>query len=263
LLRLFFTITDKNLLKVRKVPDHEAIPGSAIFEGIEFAMTTPQYMMTWTSLLPDLEPDEARQLLRFVSARYPFSPDYEKLKAVCLDAVFSDHSDEWIFFGGSFNPWHAGHQACLKLVAEDKPCFVLPDRNPFKEIRELDPVFTTLSLSAQVKFKKNQFLVPTFLLNDQKNPTAEWIGRVRKNMPDKKLSLLMGHDSLEAITKWTHAQELLNEVHCLYVVSRLETDAARDTAAAPAKKMAPKLNVEFLGHHDFENLSSTNLRKKN
>jgi nicotinate (nicotinamide) nucleotide adenylyltransferase len=259
---LYFTITDKNLLKVRKVPENESIPGSAVFGDIEFAMTNPHYMMTWTSLLPDLEPEEAMSLTRFVSARYPFSPEYEKLKSVCLDAVYTDYSDEWVFFGGSFNPWHAGHQACLKLIDENKPCFVLPDRNPFKELRDLDPVFATLSLSAQIKFKANQFLVPTFLLDSQKNPTVDWIERIRKEMPEKKLSLLMGHDSLEAITKWSKASELLNQLHCLYVVSRLESDAAREKAAAPAKKMAPKLNVEFLGHHDFEHLSSTNLRAK-
>lgn len=221
------------------------------------------FMMAWTSLLPDLTSTDAKNLVDLASARYPVSSDYEKLREICPKLVVGYDVDEWVFFGGSFHPWHSGHQACLNLLPEDKTCFVLPDRNPFKEVRELDPVLSTIELTSKIKFKSNQFLVPTFLLSEKKNPTIEWIEILHKNYPAKKLSLLMGFDCLLHLPKWTRASELLNLLTTIYVASRLEKEDEQQTAATVVKKLNPALNVVFLGHHQHEDLSSTKLRKKN
>ena len=218
--------------------------------------------MAWTSLLPDLAPKDARNLVSLASARYPVSPDYEKLREICPDLVVGYDKDEWVFFGGSFFPWHSGHQACLQLLPDDKTCFVLPDCNPWKEVRELDPVLTTIELAGKIKFKANQFLVPTFLFDQKKNPTVEWIEDLRKKYPAKKLSLLMGFDSFLNLSTWIRPEELLPMLHTVYVVSRLEKDSEQQSAADEIRKVYPDLTVVFLGHHQHENLSSTNLRKK-
>lgn len=219
-------------------------------------------MMAWTSLLPDLAPSDARNLVSFASARYPVSPDYEKLREICPELVVGYDKDEWVFFGGSFFPWHSGHQACLQLLPDDKTCFVLPDRNPWKEVREVDPVLTTIELAGKIKFKAHQFLVPTFLLDQRKNPTVEWITDLKKKYPAKKLSLLMGFDSFLNLPTWTRAEELLPMLHTVYVASRLEKDSEQAEAVAAVKATHPDLSVVFLGHHLHENISSTNLRKK-
>lgn len=218
--------------------------------------------MAWTSLLPDLTSTDAKNLVDLASARYPVSSDYEKLREICPKLVVGYDVDEWVFFGGSFHPWHSGHQACLNLLPEDKTCFVLPDRNPLKEVREVDPVLSTIELTSKIKFKSNQFLVPTFLLNEKKNPTIEWIEILHKNYPAKKLSLLMGFDSLLNLPTWIRASELLNLLTTLYVASRLEKEDEQQTAATIIKKLNPALNIVFLGHHQHEDLSSTKLRKK-
>ena len=49
--------------------------------------------------------------------------------------------EELIFFGGSFNPWHAGHSNCLRLMDPHKTIIVVPDHNPFKELVKNNKTF--------------------------------------------------------------------------------------------------------------------------
>jgi hypothetical protein len=46
------------------------------------------------------------------------------------------------------------------------------------------------------------------------------------------------------------------------VVSRLEEDSERHLALDEAHALAPDLNVIFLGKHNFESVSSTEIRNK-
>lgn len=260
-MKIIFHIKDYSL-KVRHAQGHEPTPYKWE-DKLEFGISdSPNFTILWTSFLPDLEPEYARSLLRLIGARYPLTSGHEDLLALCPELVFKTTEDEWVFFGGTFNPWHGGHQACLKLLDDSKVCLMLPDRNPFKELRDIEPVSTILELSSRIHFKKKQFLVPTFLLETKKNPTVEWVEGLKKKFPQQKLSLLLGFDSFQNIDRWTRSQDLLNSLHALYVVSRMETEATKDKAVESLKQKAPNLNVTFLGRHEFEHLSSTELRKR-
>ena len=251
-------------LKVRLAFPDECLQKSCHWKDkLEYTVTDDgDFTMVWTSLLPDLEPLYAEALIDLVSARYPVSKDYPKLSQECSPIVFKDSSDEWVFYGGSFNPWHHGHQSCLNLLPPEKICLILPDRNPQKEFRDLNPVSTLLQLSTLAKINKHQFLVPTFLIQEKKNPTIEWIERVRGFFPQKKLSLLLGFDSFKNIKTWIRPKDLLCELHAIYIVSRLENEKEREMAVQFARSQNPKLEVIFLGKHDYEYLSSTELRNK-
>ena len=218
--------------------------------------------MIWSSLIPDLEPEYALTFVDLVSARYPLSPDYQILRNLCPDLTFKPELDELVFFGGTFNPWHKGHQACLNLIPADKTLLILPDRNPQKKLRELEPVSTLLELSARARLKDNQYLVPTFLLAHKTNPTVEWVEKLKNEFPTLKISLLMGFDSFSAMKSWIRPEDLLPKLHALYVVSRLEDDEDRRLALDEVHALGSNLNVVFLGKHEFENLSSTEIRKK-
>ncbi len=85
---------------------------------------------------------------------------------------------------------------------------------------------------------------------------------LKKKHPEKKLSLLMGFDSFLNLATWTRAEDLLPMVHCVYVASRLEKDAEQARAVEEIQKTCANLKVVFLGHHQHEDVSSTNLRKK-
>jgi nicotinic acid mononucleotide adenylyltransferase len=261
LFRLVFCTKEKKL-KLRLAQPADNFSNSYCWKNkIEFILTDQAEMtMAWTSLLPDLEPHMARALVDLVSARYPVSEDYQALKKLCSDLVFKNDQDEWVFYGGTFNPWHQGHQSCLELLPKDKVCLVLPDRNPQKELLDLEPVFKILEISNRARFKPLQFLVPTFLLLTKKNPTIDWIKTVKALFPHQKISLLMGFDSFKNIQSWVQAEELLQLVDHLYVVSRMESHTERSIALSEIPLHQHK--VIFLGQHPFEHLSSSDLRKK-
>lgn len=263
MLRLFVHI-ENDYLKVRRPHPGESFKNPVIWNNeVEFEYTSDsQFLMAWTSLLPDLPSSEAQSLVRLVGARYPVSPLYQQLKSQSPDFAFSDADGEWVFYGGTFNPWHQGHQACLNLLPSDKVCFVLPDRSPFKAIITNDPTVTILELSSRIKFGKRQYLVPTFLLDQIKNPTVEWIERLRREHPEKKLSLLVGFDSFLALPTWTRSEDLLRAVSVIYVVSRMENEQLREKVKAGLLKISPDLQVVFLGRHEHEGLSSTKLRSR-
>lgn len=261
MLKLVFYTKDRTL-KVREAfPEDDFSSSKKWGNKLEFILSeSGQFMMAWTSLLPDLGPEYAEALLKLISARYPISPDWDRLKSLAPEMLFKNGTDEWVFFGGSFNPWHEGHQACLTLLPEDKTCLVLPDRNPHKELRDLGPVATVLEISTNGKFKPTQFLVPTFLLEHRKNPTVNWVEKLKEEYPTYRISLLMGFDSFANLKSWTRAEDLIPLLDTVYVVSRLEDDQDRREALDQAYARGPRLNVVFLGKHEFEDVSSTEIR---
>lgn len=263
MLKLVFYTQDTSLKVRQAFPDDDFSKSCRWLDKFEFIISSSgKFMMAWTSLVPDLGPEYAEALVDLISARYPVSKNYQKLKTLCPDVVFNIPTDEWVFFGGSFNPWHLGHQACLDLIPDDKICFVLPDRNPQKELRDIPTVTTILELSTKARFKKLQFLVPTFLLEHKKNPTVEWVERLREEFPSQKISLLMGFDSFSKLKSWVRAEDLLPKLHWLYVVSRLEDDQERRLALDEARAHGFSQNITFLGRHDYETVSSSDIRKK-
>jgi nicotinate-nucleotide adenylyltransferase len=261
-LRLVLT-THGNRLKVREPLSDEELSFRKWEDKLLIATTSDKkFMMAWTSLLPDLASPDAKSFLSFVAARFPVSPRFEEFKALFPELIYQDDAIEWIFFGGSFNPWHDGHQACLNLLPPEKTCFVLPDHNPHKELREIDPVISTLGLSVRARFGHNHYHVPTFLMDPNKNPTVDWISRLQQQYPEKELSLLIGFDSFAHLTQWTRAEELLGRLSALYVASRLESDESWEQAKNKLLAINPRLRIYRLGRHAHEALSSTDLRNK-
>jgi nicotinic acid mononucleotide adenylyltransferase len=261
-LRLFVQI-DKLRFKVRKLQASETFTNPIHWKGIEFEYgRDPKFMMLWTALLPELTPKHAESLIELASARFPVDEGQFDLSGLCPDLVFPEgHSKEWVFYGGSFDPWHHGHQACLDLLPKDKTCFVVPDINPFKGSRHLELVPVVLELNNKIKFGANQHLVPTFILDEAKNPTVEWIEKLAREHANIQLSLLLGFDNFISITRWIRSKDLLSKLFKLYVVSRMETDTDHEIGLEKIRKLAPMIEVEFLGHHPYEGFSSTALRK--
>jgi nicotinic acid mononucleotide adenylyltransferase len=263
MLRLYFHF-DGKLLKVRQLQPLESFTHSVRWKNrIEFSLLdTTLYMMAWTSLLPDLEARDAEALLDLASARYPLSHDYQELASLCPQLVVGSDTSEWVFYGGSFNPWHEGHQACLSLLSQELTCFVLPDRNPHKEIHLSEAVPTIIELSYKARFGPHQFLVPTFLTLENANPTVDWIERLFSQHPQKKLSLLIGFDSFRNLTTWTRANTLILLLTRIYVAPRMEKDSERELIASELTKINSNLEIIFLDRHPFEKISSTDLRRQ-
>ena len=172
-------------------------------------------------------------------------------------------SEEVVFFGGSFHPWHEGHSECIRLLPLEKNLIVLPDHNPQKKmvtsqykLSGIEEIQNELS-----KIKRKTYLYEGFWLLDKINPTVEWVKELKKEEPQVKVSLLMGFDSFEKIHTWNEATTLLDSLYALYVVSRLESPQQKEICSQSIREIAPKLRIHFLGNHPFEHLSSTALRE--
>jgi len=173
--------------------------------------------------------------------------------------------EEILFFGGSFNPWHNGHSSCIKLSPMNKKIIVIPDHNPFKEVIKTTEKTTNIE---DIQLKLNTFEQSTYLFNkfyelEQKNPTSFWVKELKDAFPKLKLSLLMGFDSFASIDKWIDANNLLSNIHSLYVASREDNKEIKSEQVKTLKRINPYLEINFLGSHDYENLSSTKIRSLN
>lgn len=170
-------------------------------------------------------------------------------------------NEELIFFGGSFNPWHEGHSECLRLLQNKMPVIVIPDHNPYKELipdkdLNLDQLRAIIS-----SLRTNTFLYEGFYNKNTKNPTTYWIKDLKQKIPTTKLSLLMGFDTFNALEKWIDAKELINNLSFLYIASRLENEEHRQKQIDVIKNINPNIVINFLGKHNYEELSSTKLRE--
>lgn len=229
------------------------------FLGIGLCQSSSKNKKHISQILHEIsDTEKALKLLELEASRYPNSSLYDVLTDINED--FTLHpTGELIFFGGSFNPWHAGHKACLDLLG-DKKCIILPDRNPFKEIHNRPPLESYLELISHINLD-HHYVNPEFILKNEKNPTYNWMKRTHERSPHTKLGLLMGMDSLETIERWHRADELLQLLSKIYVVSRLENELLREDLKERLARYT-HLQLHYLGHHPFESLSSTQLREE-
>lgn len=173
-----------------------------------------------------------------------------------------NRSNELIFFGGSFNPWHDGHSSCLKLAPKDWPIIVIPDHNPFKDFVSHDDKASSIDeIRDHLKpILRETYLFDEYLIKNKKNPSHKWLTEVQENFPKKKISLLMGYDTYISIDRWIKAKKILNILDTLYVASRLDDEKIKFDQKKNLASINPNLKIQFLGNHDYEDLSSTQIR---
>jgi nicotinate-nucleotide adenylyltransferase len=176
-----------------------------------------------------------------------------------LPELFLKHKIEnsVTFFGGTFNPFHEGHRACLDLCPE-KNILIVPDRNPFKEIsinENVDEEFMQLS----EKLKDTRYsLYPGFLLKAEKNPTSSWLPHVKIT----ERNFLLGDDSFMDILKWKNPEIIAKTLKKLYVVPRNFTKNDYVIIERELLKWNSDLQVHYLAEHPYMNISSTDLRTR-
>jgi nicotinate-nucleotide adenylyltransferase len=204
----------------------------------------------WSEVL-DLK--EQAEQCRIIGAQFTFMPlSHSSIPhPVIIDSV--------TFFGGSFNPFHQGHLACLDLCPE-KNIIIIPDRNPQKELRNFLPYDEYLLILKNL-IDRPYYVYPGFWADSKKNPTYTWLPFV--NISEK--NLLMGDDSFMNILSWEHPDKILKALSKLYVVPRKfheeNVKGELEVQRIKLKEINPKLQIIFLDDHSFKHFSSTELRK--
>lgn len=170
---------------------------------------------------------------------------------------------EIVFYGGSFNPWHEGHQACIDLLPREKQLVVVLDRNPQKELTGVNPLVKWAEMMEKIQLRDEQAareIYPGFLLKEEANPTIDWVKYLKRKYPKLPVSLLMGFDQLKNFQTWKQVHDLAPLLEKIYVASRLENESEFKQVQNELHQNL-KVEVVSLGHHSFEEISSTKLRR--
>lgn len=183
---------------------------------------------------------------------------------ISLPKDYSDHNINWaspvVFFGGSFNPWHDGHQACLDLCP-NKNIVIVPDTNPWKlsDPKKGKCYWSEYRQMAE-KFSKQGYAVyPGYFGIEEGNPTINWLPHAHCNQKE----FLMGFDSFHSFPGWKNVDQLMKFICKLYVVPRDVSKEDFGDINRQVEELRDRLDICVLGEHSFMGVSSSDIRKDN
>ena len=169
-----------------------------------------------------------------------------------------DPQKEVFLYGGSFNPWHKGHEACIEQCPTEN-VIIIPDFNPWK--KETSHFSTPCrwesfkNLALMYKNKGYSFF-PGFWGRTTPNPTSSWIATLNY----KKVSLVMGDDNFMAIEKWNNLEIILDTVHRIYIVPRNYTKKEINQKKNELSQIFQKNIFKVMSTHNYQDISSTYIR---
>ncbi len=229
-----------------------------IFE-VSFSSTSSEFFRL--EEISNLNKNEGMKLCEFIGSFFDFMPGHVRGRHLHqLPHWIWKRKDcfpiDLTFYGGSFHPWHAGHEACIKLFPVPHSLLVLPDNNPWKDkVRNycLWTYFKDLALNHSAT---DISFYPGFLGFEEKNPTSKWWPSVNV----KQKSLLMGEDTFVEFSKWSDVDRILLTLKKIYVVPRMQNELLYLDAIDFMAKNKSNVQIIRLPNHSHENVSSTLLR---
>jgi len=128
---------------------------------------------------------------------------------------------------GTFNPVHIGHLVIANHKTNytdlDEVWFVVSPHNPFKSKNNLLDDYARLELVHRAVKDYDKLRVSDIEFGlTQPSFTINTLVHLGEKYPNKKFSLIMGGDNLNAFHKWKNFEMIL-ENHELYVYPRLAT----------------------------------------
>ncbi len=218
--------------------------------------------------IKELAFDHGCILLEALGKFFYYMPGFEKavakinLPEIMGKANLSFEHESITFFGGTFNPWHNGHLACLNALLEaESPnsVLVIPDKNPWKvDSQFMGECRFKKYMELCQRLKNTPFAVyPGFFGKEDNNPTSSWITKVNI----RRKNLLLGDDSFMDLPHWKNAKELIQALNCIYIVPRNTPINLLEKKIEQLAKEYPSLSLTLLPNHEFQDVSSTEIRK--
>ena len=187
--------------------------------------------------------------------------------------------DKVAIFGGTFDPIHLGHTACVRHLVEKmnfSKVFLIPtSKNPLK-VKE-DPVQKEKRLNmiklALADFPDSIIVDESELQREEPAYTEETLQNYLEEFDSQQVYLVMGVDTFESFDQWKNYEKILESVNLL-VLSRPPYQRPFSTEDFP-KGIQPYIysyergfcllkthrSIEFL-KIDTEDISSSEIRKK-
>lgn len=223
-----------------------------------------QFLLKPLDRVHSLSIEDGRRLCQSLALFWPDWPQghlpflkKRKLKNFWFPSISLKKSQEVIIYGGSFDPLHKGHKACLKLVKNYKNVIVVPDQNPFKKRnKKQNPWDFYLSLLKNLR-NFSHTVYPGFCGLQVKNPMVSYV----KQLPFQT-SLLLGDDTFLELKKWYQYKVLIKKIKKIYRVPRNGPAHLIEAMEKHLLEINPKLKVLGLSHHPYEKVSSTKLRAR-
>jgi len=126
------------------------------------------------------------------------------------------------FYGGSFDPVHAGHlEIARNLVREfglDRFVFIPAFHAPHKRENTPASEFHRFAMLALATVDEEALSVSSMELEDPEHPySIETLTKLRESMSDDEIFFVIGADSWEEITTWRRWEEVLTIVNIIVV----------------------------------------------
>lgn len=154
-------------------------------------------------------------------------------------------------FGGSFDPFHIGHEKIVSLALNElkiSKLFIVPTYlNPFKNSSFLN-ANTRLELIQEIYEDTQNIKIIDYEVNKEKKiPTIQSVKYLKNKFDLKTIYLIIGADNLKDIHLWYNFENLKQLVKFVII--------SRD------KIMLKNDNINAIYLNFDENISSTSLRK--
>ncbi len=171
-----------------------------------------------------------------------------------------------ILFGGSFDPWHEGHEHLMsEAIRQDKYAYylIVPDQNPLKPLKNdcawkhYQTVFrnsikihrATYDGTIYMKNKLIPNVYPGFLGLEYGNNVSSWYGKIK--VPGK-LSYLMGDDTFLRLTSWPRYDIVADWTERFIVIKR-----SFDREDVESFSLKNNLPIRYIDTNPFSHISST------
>ena len=154
-------------------------------------------------------------------------------------------------FGGSFDPFHIGHEKIVDICLEKLPIeklFIVPTfLNPFKDESFLDANVRLELIQDLFKNKENIEIIDYEVKQNKKIPSYETINYLLNKYKIDKIYFIIGADNLKDVHLWYNFKNLKELVQFVVI--------SRDGIHLENKYINP-IYIDF-----NEDISSTSLRK--
>lgn len=198
-----------------------------------------------------------KELLISIEILFPFSNLY------CHEGPFKfDTTKPITFFGGSFNPFHAGHRECIKQCQKyESNIVVVPDYSPWKNNHFESPLEEIKYLETQLVLNfSNITIYPIFWGVQKRNPTSVWIKDIQW---PSGINWLMGEDTFNSLLKWFEVDNFLCVLTKIYICPRVSEEGQQFDNVQVVSYINhnhPQVELVWLEHHESEHISSSKIR---
>jgi nicotinate-nucleotide adenylyltransferase len=202
-----------------------------------------------------LKDELARAVFHAIGSLYSYFPTFHPEVNEKFSFAIKAPAEEMTFYGGSFNPWHSGHESCVDLYSDKSKLVIIPDNNPQKAQVTGKLWENYKKILYLQKATPEITLFPGFWRSSEANPTSDWL----LNIEGKK-NLLMGYDSFIGLETWKNFEKLIQAVEKIFVIGRQDDESLFTEKSNLLQSVNSKIKIIHLGGHAFEGISSTQMR---